>query len=769
MGGTKGRGGGGGHKAPQNQTHKKKNKKSADSQKETNSNSESSDSDNSKKSTEDLSKESDLEITRQQARRDFVIDEIFPENRNHEVGENHNLNLNLNHNLVNSGKGFFAAPGDERRNQAKMITKRSQSAKRRRHSMAEDSPISEQIFENQTIEEQTIIVVNNLSTDIEELRSAYLKDSKEIRNEIKTDQTKKETTAANMANKIEALKATINEMKAEAEDGKKSVHGLVTVIQTLSTTAVNMANKIEALRATTSETKAEADEGKKSVHDLVTAVQTLSTMVEEQNTTIKGLVTGKVDLKDSTDLQNKITEVMKGHLKSLSDTVVKYSDRNLGVTQSRAHEIKTAANQIQNELEKSLKTSDFLEAKMPKEQTIETVIINDEISNMGVSSSNYTPNARGSSSGANSDGTHNGQKLTVGGQRPGLPPPPKTYANTAKTGLEGGLPVGAPPPGQKYNHKLNNKATFDRMEAEGPTMVRRDYATFPDGNIQWNVHYEPKKPELTEVQKKRRKTKWEKDREKTDKEVLIFMIPTRDAAGRINSREYDNAQVIRLLKELARGGFFLKPDDIVGTVRQIQNDRHPQHLPITVTCKDKETAENIITAASNIYLNGGRRAKADDEEKGRFGYFRPSLSEAERKAIKEKHRLKETPHGKGQAEIRQRKYDSQTGAEEWSELIREEYNGEEVEIRFGTPNPYAGVLQTLHENMVVEETEAPENTTPARMPEIVTEDENLNRVTPPATAAPAQSTQDKENETIKLKKQLEEMSKQLEELTKNKT
>ena len=96
-------------------------------------------------------------------------------------------------------------------------------------------------------------------------------------------------------------------------------------------------------------------------------------------------------------------------------------------------------------------------------------------------------------------------------------------------------------------------------------MIRKDYATFPDGNIKWNEHYEPKKPELTEQQKKRRKTKWDRDREKTDKEVLIFLIPTRDAAGRIQSREYDNAQVARLFKECARGGYWLKAGDIVGT------------------------------------------------------------------------------------------------------------------------------------------------------------------------------------------------------------
>ena len=345
-----GRGTGNGQKAPQN--HKKKTKKSANGQKETNS--ESSDSDISKKSSEDLSREADLETIRQQTRGDYVTDEIFIETgEGNEVSENHNLKLNP----VNASDGFLAAPGDERRNQAKMITKRSQSTKRRRHSMDEDTPISGQIFNEKSIEEQTVIVVNNLSTDIDNLRLAYLKESKEIRGAIKSDQAKQDTTAVSTANKIEALNATINELKAEAQDGKKNVH------------------------------------------DLVTAVQALSTMVEEQNSTIKGLVTGNVDLKDTTDLQHKINDTMKVHLESISKTVVKYSDRNLGVTQSRCHEIKTATNKIQNELEKSLKTN------VPRENTnSDTIIIDEEISNMSTPSSNFDTNERSSSSGANFDG-----------------------------------------------------------------------------------------------------------------------------------------------------------------------------------------------------------------------------------------------------------------------------------------------------------------------------------------------------------------------------
>ena len=130
--------------------------------------------------------------------------------------------------------------------------------------------------------------------------------------------------------------------------------------------------------------------------------------------------------------------------------------------------------------------------------------------------------------------------------------------------------------------------------------------------------------------------------------------------------------------------------------------------------------------------------------------------------IKEKHKQRETPQGRGQAEIRQRKYDSQTNAEEWSDLIREEYKGEEEENLANAAN--TGDPNTPHENMVVEDTEGPRNPTHTNMPKTATEDENLNRVTPPKTAAPTQSSQDKENENEKLKRQLAEITKQAETL-----
>ena len=223
--------------------------------------------------------------------------------------------------------------------------------------------------------------------------------------------------------------------------------------------------------------------------------------------------------------------------------------------------------------------------------------------------------------------------------------------------------------------------------------------------------------------KNRNKKQWEKDRDRTDKEVIVFLIPTRDEAGRIHSKDYDNAQVLRLFRECANGGYWIKPGDIVGTIRQIRNDRHPQHLPITVTCKDKEVAEKVLDAASNIEINGSRKTRPDDEEKGRFGFLRPSLDPRERKAIRDKKRLKATPAGQGQAEIRRRQYESRTGSEEWADLVTEEYNGE----------------KEPHDTMVVDSTIV---STPVKENE--NQDKNLNRISPQQAAASLKTEQEKE-------------------------
>ena len=163
--------------------------------------------------------------------------------------------------------------------------------------------------------------------------------------------------------------------------------------------------------------------------------------------------------------------------------------------------------------------------------------------------------------------------------------------------------------------------------------------------------------------------------------------------------------------------------------------------------KDKETAESVLTAASNIFINGNRKARPDDEEKGRFGFFRPSLSEQERRAIKEKKKQKDTPHGRGQAEIRQRKYESRTGADEWAELITDDYDGED-EQNASWHTAANGGPPTM--DIIVPSS-----------PQNIIGDVNLNTISNESTAT-KQSSQETENEM--LKKQIEEMAKRAEQM-----
>ena len=134
-------------------------------------------------------------------------------------------------------------------------------------------------------------------------------------------------------------------------------------------------------------------------------------------------------------------------------------------------------------------------------------------------------------------------------------------------------------------------------------------------------------------------------------------------------------------------------------------------------------AEKVLDAASNIKINGSRKARPDDAEKGRFGFLRPFLDPRERKAIRDKKRLKATPAGQGQAEIRRRQYESRTGSEEWADLVTEEYNGE----------------KEPHDTMVVDSTIV---STPVKENE--NQDKNLNRISPQQAAASLKTEQEKE-------------------------
>ena len=204
-------------------------------------------------------------------------------------------------------------------------------------------------------------------------------------------------------------------------------------------------------------------------------------------------------------------------------------------------------------------------------------------------------------------------------------------------------------------------------------MVRKDYPDFDDqGRLRYVPHWEQKKPKLTYQQKQRRNNKLKIDQDRADTEIVVFGIKTRDENNDIHTKECDNNQVIRLIKELKRGSFILKTGMIVHTIRQVRNDRHPDEIPITVTLATKDLVVEILEAAQNSNLCRWRKPRKGDEEAGRVGFIRKSLSEKERKEIKERKRFNNTKIGKNQAELKRREENSRTNKDTWAYIIFDE-------------------------------------------------------------------------------------------------
>ena len=108
------------------------------------------------------------------------------------------------------------------------------------------------------------------------------------------------------------------------------------------------------------------------------------------------------------------------------------------------------------------------------------------------------------------------------------------------------------------------------------------------------------------------------------------------------------------------------------TVRQVRNDRHTNEIPITVTLISKEIAEEILEAAQQFGLCGKRKWRKGDEEAGRVGFVRKSLTEKERKEIKDREKFNNSPIGKNHSELRKREENFRTDEDEWAKMIIED-------------------------------------------------------------------------------------------------
>ena len=70
------------------------------------------------------------------------------------------------------------------------------------------------------------------------------------------------------------------------------------------------------------------------IKNLMDTVRVMGERVDEQNKTIKGLITGKVTITDTRDVQEKLKEVIQEELKDLKDTVVAHGENNATLTQT---------------------------------------------------------------------------------------------------------------------------------------------------------------------------------------------------------------------------------------------------------------------------------------------------------------------------------------------------------------------------------------------------------------------------------------------------
>ena len=173
----------------------------------------------------------------------------------------------------------------------------------------------------------------------------------------------------------------------------------------------------------------------------------------------------------------------------------------------------------------------------------------------------------------------------------------------------------------------------------------------------------------TKNQKRRQNARYKISEDLSDREVILHNIPTLDRAGAPETADADADRAVKVLRELQGGGYTLKNGHIIGTERQVRNNRNKNGCqPITITLKDGYIAEDIKLAADKVGLLNARDPKANDTAEDNIGYLRRSLSEEERKRIGTTKKFFESKAGKALKEIRRRQYESKRNAAAWAKI-----------------------------------------------------------------------------------------------------
>lgn len=150
------------------------------------------------------------------------------------------------------------------------------------------------------------------------------------------------------------------------------------------------------------------------------------------------------------------------------------------------------------------------------------------------------------------------------------------------------LPPGLNPDNSRYHHSQNNRGgsnsatnpTRSNNSNPLPRVVRSDYMNIdPETDNVKLVKDFKSVPTRSEKQINREKKRHKKNLDEVLCEVILFDIPTRNRNGDIASKNEDKDHVVRILRELKRGGYTVKTGDVIETVRQWKNTQTRYLLP----------------------------------------------------------------------------------------------------------------------------------------------------------------------------------------------
>ena len=269
-------------------------------------------------------------------------------------------------------------------------------------------------------------------------------------------------------------------------------------------------------------------------------------------------------------------------------------------------------------------------------------------------------------------------------------PKQNTYANIAAASASTvpGLNLDS----QRNHHTQNNRGANrgpNEMSSgadKQPLKVRQDqYSICPNtGNVKRVEAYKTV-PHKSDKQKGKENNRHFKNLNQVMCELVLFMIPTKQRNGDMMTKEQDRARITKFLRELKNYGYIFKNGDVVGSVRQWKNTRHPDFIPITITFCDEETRYQAEEAALEGGLKGHRTPREGDEQYDRIGFVRRSLSERERKELKLRREKRDSPAGVAFAEIKRREENSRTNQDDWNNY---DVEGDEDPILAAPINDY---------------------------------------------------------------------------------